>query len=105
PTPHKGIVKKTKRYAVFLMDHVKRGEVPWTQWYCCHVVNGFELPSLVSFSLYRLMVEENNASFPLYTSADVTSVFLKCEKENHRIHKNCKNCKHRVCKNCIKGTL
>ncbi|RKF82311.1 hypothetical protein GcC1_016015 [Golovinomyces cichoracearum] len=70
PPPRKGIVKKTKRYAIFLMNHVKKGEVPWTQWYCCHVVNGFE-----------------------------------CEKENHRIHKNCKNCKHRVCENCIKGTL
>ncbi|SZF00866.1 unnamed protein product [Blumeria hordei] len=64
------IVSKAKRYAHFFADHVKRGEMPWTHWYCCKSVNGAE-----------------------------------CEKENHRLHKQCKTCKHRVCENCIKGTL
>lgn len=66
----KTVTQKAKKYASFWMEHVKKGEMPWTQWYCCHVINGFE-----------------------------------CEKENHRIRKQCKRCQHHVCDNCVKGTL
>lgn len=41
--PAKTATRKAKKYASFLVEHVKKGEMPWTQWYCCHVVDGFEV--------------------------------------------------------------
>ncbi|KAI1005466.1 hypothetical protein K3495_g2752 [Podosphaera aphanis] len=69
-TPPNKLVQKAKHCASFWVDHVKKGEMPWTHWYCCQAVNGIE-----------------------------------CERENHRLHKECKKCHHRVCENCVKGTL
>jgi hypothetical protein len=34
------ITNKAKEYSKFWADHVKKGEAPWTQWYCCGLVNG-----------------------------------------------------------------
>jgi len=33
------------KYGKFFLDHVKKGEMPWTQWYCCGVVGGVEVCS------------------------------------------------------------
>jgi hypothetical protein len=35
------------KYGKFVLDHVKRGEMPWTQWYCCGIVDGHEVCSNV----------------------------------------------------------
>ena len=32
-----------KRYGSFWLEHVKKGEMPWTQWFCCGVVGGKEV--------------------------------------------------------------
>ncbi|CZR69659.1 uncharacterized protein PAC_19559 [Phialocephala subalpina] len=38
----KEMAGKAKEAGKFWLDHVKRGEMPWTQWYCCGVVDGKE---------------------------------------------------------------
>ena len=43
------ITSKAKEYSKFWATHVKTGEAPWTQWYCCGLVDG-----KVSHSLVRL---------------------------------------------------
>jgi hypothetical protein len=41
------------KYGKFVLNHVKKGEMPWTQWYCCGLVNGVEVCVLFHFS-FRL---------------------------------------------------
>lgn len=45
------------KYSKFVLEHVKKGEMPWTQWYCCGVVDGHEvsLQCLPSFSSLLFM--------------------------------------------------
>lgn len=31
------------KYGKFVFEHVKKGEMPWTQWYCSGLVNGVEV--------------------------------------------------------------
>ncbi len=40
---------KAKEYASFWAKHVKKGEMPWTHWYCCQSAGGKE----VSFNLLQ----------------------------------------------------
>ncbi|EKD19524.1 hypothetical protein MBM_02761 [Drepanopeziza brunnea f. sp. 'multigermtubi' MB_m1] len=42
PTPStlSKLATKAKGYTKFWAEHVKKGEAPWTQWYCCGIVNG-----------------------------------------------------------------
>jgi hypothetical protein len=37
------------KYGKFVLNHVKKGEMPWTQWYCCGLVNGVEVCVLFIF--------------------------------------------------------
>jgi len=37
------ITEKAKGYGRFWFDHVKKGEMPWTQWHCCGIVEGNEV--------------------------------------------------------------
>jgi hypothetical protein len=39
---------QVKEYASFWAQHVKKGEMPWTQWYCCGKVDGVEVRTLFS---------------------------------------------------------
>ncbi|KAF8852247.1 hypothetical protein BDZ45DRAFT_678508 [Acephala macrosclerotiorum] len=56
---------KAKDVGKFWLDHVKRGEMPWTQWYCCGIVDGKECET------------ENNR------------VRKECKKCKHRVCGNC----------------
>ncbi|CAL3966682.1 unnamed protein product [Diplocarpon coronariae] len=40
PSTVSRVTAKAKEYIKFWAAHVKKGEVPWTQWYCCGLVNG-----------------------------------------------------------------
>ncbi|PMD59482.1 uncharacterized protein K444DRAFT_613441 [Hyaloscypha bicolor E] len=42
PTSFAGAKDSAMKYGKFVLDHVKKGEMPWTQWYCCGLVNGAE---------------------------------------------------------------
>ena len=43
------------KYGKFVLDHVKKGEMPWTQWYCCGVVGGVEVGSISLFLPHFLL--------------------------------------------------
>lgn len=46
------------KYSKFWLSHVKKGEMPWTQWHCCGVVDGHEVSFWARvFSWKRLMME------------------------------------------------
>ncbi|OWP06236.1 hypothetical protein B2J93_4357 [Marssonina coronariae] len=48
PSTVSRVTAKAKEYTKFWAAHVKKGEVPWTQWYCCGLVNGKIAPSATS---------------------------------------------------------
>ncbi|PMD28995.1 hypothetical protein L207DRAFT_593863 [Hyaloscypha variabilis F] len=45
PTSFSGAKDSALKYGKFVLEHVKKGEMPWTQWYCCGVVGGSEVRS------------------------------------------------------------
>ncbi|CZT40881.1 uncharacterized protein RSE6_00552 [Rhynchosporium secalis] len=59
------LTSKVKEYTKFWADHVKKGEAPWTQWYCCGVVTGQECE------------QENHR------------IHKACKKCNHHVCENC----------------
>lgn len=43
PTSFSGAKDSVTKYGKFVFEHVKKGEMPWTQWYCCGLVAGVEV--------------------------------------------------------------
>ena len=61
PTSFSGAKDSVTKYGKFVLEHVKKGEMPWTQWYCCGLVGGVEVRlylwlSLVLLSIHRALV-------------------------------------------------
>ncbi|KAE9370018.1 hypothetical protein N431DRAFT_426503 [Stipitochalara longipes BDJ] len=42
PTSFSGAKDSAMKYGKFVFEHVKKGEMPWTQWYCSGIVEGVE---------------------------------------------------------------
>ena len=49
PTSFAGAKDGAVKYGKFILEHVKKGEMPWTQGYCCGVVGGSEVRSTFHF--------------------------------------------------------
>ncbi len=43
PTSFSGAKDSVTKYGKFVFEHVKKGEMPWTQWYCCGLVDDVEV--------------------------------------------------------------
>lgn len=43
PTSFSGAKDSVTKYGKFVFEHVKKGEMPWTQWYCCGLIDGVEV--------------------------------------------------------------
>jgi hypothetical protein len=61
PTSFSGAKDSVTKYGKFVLEHVKKGEMPWTQWYCCGLVDGVEVSLsfvalAISFRIHRALV-------------------------------------------------